>query len=158
MHAECGVSTMEGGVAYLFAIIAIVLVLNFYFMFVRMRSGNKRKKMNRAAVDEAKQALWREKEVARRIEREQDDALERVKLRNETLALYEEVRRRHAKKDELERLGLDSYANVDELDSSDIGSYINDDELNSVGLDTYPAESEPDDSELDPFDVFKKNK
>ena len=99
---------MESGVAYLFAIISVVLVLNLYFVFTRMKRGNRRKRMDRIAVDEAKQALWREKEVARRIEREQDDALERVKLRNETLALYEEVRRRHAKEDELERMGIDT--------------------------------------------------
>ena len=62
-----------------------------------MRRGNrKRKRTDRAAAEEAAQAIWRDKEVARRIEREQDDALERVKLRNETLAVYEEVRRRAA--------------------------------------------------------------
>jgi len=90
---------MENSIAYIFAIVFIVVALNLYFVVSRMRSGTKRKRMNRAAVEEAKQALWRDKEVARRIEREQDDALERVKLRNETLAVYEEVRRRAAARD-----------------------------------------------------------
>ena len=94
---------MRSEVAYLFVIIFVVIALNFYFMVFRPRRGKRHKRMDRAAVDEAKQALWREKEVARRIEREQDDALERVKLRNETLALYEEVRRRHAHEDEEEQ-------------------------------------------------------
>jgi len=97
---------MNSSVAYLFAIIFIVIALNFYFLIFRRMKRDKPKKMGRAAVDEAKQALWREKEVARRLEREQDDAIERIKLRNETLALYEEVRRRHAKDDELERLAM----------------------------------------------------
>jgi len=95
---------MNSSIAYLFAIIFIVIALNFYFFVFRRMKRDMPKRMNRAAVDEAKQALWREKEVARRIEREQDDAMERIKLRNETLAMYEEVRRRHAKDDELERL------------------------------------------------------
>jgi len=88
---------MNQSIAYIFAIVAIVIALNIYFLFARLRRGTTRhKRMGRAAVEEAKQALWRDKEVARRIEREQDDALERVKLRNETLAYYEEVRRRAA--------------------------------------------------------------
>ena len=97
---------MNSSVSYLFAIIFIVIALNFYFFVFRRLKRDKPKRMNRAAVDEAKQALWREKEIARRIEREQDDAIERIKLRNETLAMYEEVRRRHAKDDELERLAI----------------------------------------------------
>jgi hypothetical protein len=91
---------MNASIAGLFAIIFLVLALNLYFVLKRIRNTGKRRKPTRVPVDEAKQALWREKEVARRIEREQDDALERVKLRNETLALYEVVRRRHAKDDE----------------------------------------------------------
>ena len=89
---------MDASIVGLFAIIFLVLALNLFFVFRRFRS-TKRKRPARIPVDEAKQALWREKEVARRIEREQYDAIERIKLRNETLALYEEVRRRHANDD-----------------------------------------------------------
>jgi len=76
--------------------------------------------MNRAAVEEAKQALWRDKEIARRIEREQDDALERVKLRNETLAMYDEVRRRAA---ERESEGAIIVKKEHDNESNDIESY-----------------------------------
>ena len=101
---------MDGSVVYIFAIIFVVLALNIYFLTSRMRrENNKRKRITRAAVDEAKQALWRDKEVARRVAREQEDALERVTLKNETLALYEEVRRRHANEDEAEDLGSNLY-------------------------------------------------
>jgi len=104
---------MEGSVAYLFAIIFFVIALNLYFVLTRLRrgSGKRRKRMDRAAIDEARQALWRDKEVARRIEREQDDAYERVILRNETLALYDEVRRRHAKDNE------NQFGNIEENDT-----------------------------------------
>jgi len=75
-------------------------------------------------LGEAEQVIWRDKEIARRIEREQDGAYERVKLKNETLAFYDEVRRRHAKDDDLEgfslnmpdseRDGFDSYKRNEE--------------------------------------------
>jgi len=94
---------VESSAAYLFAIIFVVIAMNFYFLVVRRgRSVKRKKRMTRAAVDEAKQALWRDQEIARRLEREQDDACERIKLRNETLALYDEVRRRHEGNAELD--------------------------------------------------------
>ena len=123
---------MDSSVAYLFVIIFFVITLNFYFLFARMRRGNKRKRMDRTAIDEAKQALWRDKEVARRLEREKDDAIERIKLRNETLALYDEVRRRHGEKTVLDQLGPGAYdtdakQSYYELDSM-ISSYLSVDE------------------------------
>jgi len=149
---------METGVAYLFAIIGFVLALNIYFMFVRFRRGGRRKKINRVAVDEAKQALWRDKEVQRRIDREDEDALERVTLRNETLALYDKVRRRHAKKDELELLGLNEIEADDKEEKAESmyehvgwGSFYSSDEHDKV-----IAEASED--ELDPFDIFRKKK
>jgi len=75
--------------------------MNLFIVVKRIRNTPKRKRtrMNRGAIDEAKQALWRDKEVARRIERSDADAYERHKLRNETLALYDEVRRRAAERE-----------------------------------------------------------
>jgi len=87
---------MNASIVYIFVIIFIILAINIFFLAVRTGKGTRYKKMNRVAVDEAKQALWRDNEIARRLEREQEGALERVKLRNETLALYDEVRRRAA--------------------------------------------------------------
>jgi len=98
---------MNSSIGYIFAIVFIVIALNLFFVVSRMRQGDKRRnKRNRVAPDEAKQALWRDREIERRLEREQDGANERVKLREETLALYDEVRRRHAEKDRLEGLGF----------------------------------------------------
>ena len=103
---------MNGSVVYIFAIVFVVLALNIYFLTSRMRRDkSKRKRMGRIAIDEAKQAIWRDNEIARRIAREQEDALECVMLKNETLALYDEVRRRHAKEDEMERLGMHDGSN-----------------------------------------------
>jgi flagellar biosynthesis/type III secretory pathway M-ring protein FliF/YscJ len=100
---------MDSGVAYIFAIVLVVLVINVFIIRAQFRRGNskvRKRRTDRAALGEPEQAIWRDKEVARRIEREQDGAYERVTLKNETLAIYDEVRRRHAKEDELERLSL----------------------------------------------------
>jgi len=115
---------MNTGVAYIFAILFLVVALNMYFVLRRIRNDkNTRKKTTRLPPDEVKQAIWRDKEVARRIEREQDDAYERLTLRNETLAYYETVRQRHAKKDTLERLGLSSDENFDDMKSLGLDEY-----------------------------------
>ncbi|MDR2571844.1 MAG: hypothetical protein LBD23_16320 [Oscillospiraceae bacterium] len=93
---------MDSAIAYSFALIFVVIALNFYFVFIRMRRNNRNKKNTKVpAVQEEQQAMWRDKEIVRRLEREQDYALKRIRLRNETLALYEEVRRRHAEEDSL---------------------------------------------------------
>jgi len=110
IYALVEVIPVNSSIAYIFAIIFVVLALNIYFLTSRMRRDNKRRtRMTRAAVDEAKQALWRDREVARRIAREQEDALESLTLKNETLALYEEVRRRHAEEDEKLKPGTKLY-------------------------------------------------
>ena len=81
-------------IAYIILIVFFIVAINMYFVVLRLRSGNRRSKKNRVAPEEAEQKKWRDQEVIRRIEREQDGAYERVKLRNETLALYDEVRKR----------------------------------------------------------------
>jgi len=187
---------MEGSVGYLFAIVFLVIVVNLYIVFGRMgRRDRRRKKRSQPAADEVKQALWRDREIERRLEREQDGAMERVKLREETLALYDEVRRRHAEKDKLEGLGfsasgdgfLSSYGERKELEETELDDLgLESHGLDSAGLDnpelySYLTESEPvetekeskveliemdlkytnddsDDSELDPFEIFRKKK
>ena len=131
---------MEGSVGYLFAIVFVVVAINLYMVTARMRRGNRRKKMNRIAVDEAKQALWRDREIERRLEREQDGALERVKLREETLALYDEVRRRHADKNRLEGLGFSADGN------GEFKAFGNDESLNEAGQNSIGFESNSLDS------------
>jgi len=100
---------MDGSIAFIFAIVVVVLAINVFIIRAQFRKGNshvRRRRKDREVLGEPEQAKWRDKEVARRIVREQDGAYERVMLKNETLALYDEVRRRHAKADELERFGF----------------------------------------------------
>ena len=153
---------MNSSAGYLFAIVFFVLALNLYFVVSRMRRGNKRRRTDRVAPDEAKQAVWRDREIKRRLEREQDGALERVKLKNETLALYEEVRRRHAYKDHLDSLGINVYKTDDEPYDSELNSYL---QQTGQSTEQYANRepqteviTEPDNDERDPFDIFKENK
>ena len=112
------------GVSAVVIIVFFVLVLNLFIFLRRADRSTRRKGKGRTYLppDEVKRAIWRDREIAHRIEREDGDAFERVKLRNETLALYEKVRQRHAKKDALERLGI-------EVDNDKL------DELKGLGLD-----------------------
>jgi len=90
---------MDASVIYIFIIVFLVLAINLFIVAKRLRSNDRRSRKTRVAVEEEKQAIWRDKEIARRIAREQEDAFERVQLRNETLALYDEVRKRAASRD-----------------------------------------------------------
>lgn len=87
-------------------IIFVVLVLNFFFMLRHVKRAGKSRGRKYVAPEEKKQIEWRDKEIARRLEREQEDALDRVTLRNETLSYYELVRKKYEKKEALERLGI----------------------------------------------------
>jgi len=111
---------MDASTVYIFIIVFLVLAINMFFVAKRLRSTDRRPKRNRVAVEEAKQAIWRDKEIARRIAREQEDALERVMLRNETLALYDEVRKRATARDAEGALhsgkGWESMENDDDLE------------------------------------------
>jgi len=87
---------MENSIALIFIVVFIIIGVNLYFVFSRIKKNDKhRGRKGRVAVDEAKHALWRDNEVARRVKIEDDVAHERARLRNETLAIYEEVKRRN---------------------------------------------------------------
>jgi len=183
---------MDNSIAFIFAIVIIVLAINLYMVLSRMRRSNRGRKYgrNRVAPDEAKQAIWRDKEIERRLEREQDGASERVKLREETLALYEKVRQRHAEKDRQEGLGFATgqknadapdevfiYTQSDRLqyddpdfegagyeslrlENAELDQYLSDTQPQSYDMEqrVEPIEFDPGSDELDPFDIFRRNK
>jgi len=86
---------MQTAFAYIVAIIGFVIALNFVMLYLRLKRDRYRKP-SKEALEEAKAVVWRDKEIRRRIDREQEEAAREVELRNQTLALYEEVRRRAA--------------------------------------------------------------
>ena len=86
---------MPGPFAYVIVLVVFVIAINFFMLFFRLRRDRYRKP-GRASVEEAQAARWREKELQRRLDREQEEAAHRVELRNNTLALYDQVRRNAA--------------------------------------------------------------
>jgi len=137
---------VEGAVVYLFIIIFLVIALNLFFVLRRIRSNDKRRRKGWLPPDEAKQAIWRDKEVARRIEREQDDAIEIIKLKNETLALYEEVRRRHANDDKVEETITKTQQDPSVEDNEE-----------RIGWGSYYSKANDDKIEIEDFDFFRND-
>lgn len=88
--------------AYLLAIIFLVIAANF---FVWLRQSKNLRKPVKRSMSEAKAAELRHLEIQRRFELEQKDAVERIELRNKTLALYEQVR----KQAEAEETGTENH-------------------------------------------------
>ena len=132
---------MDNNIAFIFAIVVVVLGINVFIIRAQFRRGNsavKKRRSDAVAPGEAEQAIWRDKEVVRRIEREQDGAYERVTLKNETLAFYDEVKRRHA---------LDAITmNLNDDESDGVSLNMPDDERE--GYDIYKRDEEPAPVEL----------
>jgi len=88
---------MEGAFAYMVAIIFFVIAFNFFFLYMRLKRDRTRtRKSGGVAMEEEKAVRLRDREIQRRLDREQEEAAQRVELRNKTLALYDQVRRRAA--------------------------------------------------------------
>jgi len=118
--------------AYILAIVAFVIVLNFVMLMFRLRRDSY-KKPSRDALEEEKAVVLRNNEIRRRLGREEDDAAQQVELRNKTLALYDEVRRRAAAREKAEAVSaaaaaaaidsksefLDSVVNAEDLETED---------------------------------------
>ena len=88
---------MDGIGGILILVVLIVLVANAGFLFFRLRKTPLRKSSRKhRAPDEEEDAIRREKQIHLWLEQEEEDAKRRVELRNKTLELYDEVRRRAA--------------------------------------------------------------
>ena len=85
---------MGNAFAYILAIVIFVVVLNFVFLLMRLRRDRYTKPGK--ALQEETRSVFRDNEIQRRLDREEQDAAQYVELRNKTLALYDEVRRRAA--------------------------------------------------------------
>ena len=78
---------------YIIAMVFLVVIANIYFWFKRTRNIRKRVKRS---VSEAKAAELRHAELQRRFTVEQEEAAIYLKKREETWALYDQVRRQAA--------------------------------------------------------------
>ena len=83
---------MSSTFIFIVAIVFFVIALNFFMLYVRLKR-ERHPKANRAAMEEKEAVEWRDREIQRRLDREQEEAVHCVELRNKTLELYEQVRR-----------------------------------------------------------------
>ena len=84
---------MASMIGPLIAIVFIVIAANIFIVFRRLKTNPVRKSGTRA-MDEKEAAELRDSEIKRRFQQEFEDDLRRVELRNKTLDLYEQVRKR----------------------------------------------------------------
>ena len=75
---------------FLFVIIALLVVANFYFLFKR---GSKGRNVRKKAAEERIATVKNHEDLVRKLGHEQEEAARRVELRNKTLEMYEQVRR-----------------------------------------------------------------
>jgi len=86
---------MNGIFAFLLVIVFLVISINFFMLYRRLRR-ERPGKPGKAAMQEKEAAKWRGREIQRRLDCEQEEAVRRVELRNKTFELYEQVRRKAA--------------------------------------------------------------
>ena len=82
---------MKGTYAFLIAVVFFIVAANFFILFIRLKRDRPRK-VTKAAMEEKEAALWRDKEIQRRLDREQEEAEKYLERRNKTLELYDQVR------------------------------------------------------------------
>jgi len=78
--------------AFLIAIVFFIIAINFFLLFIRHKRDLPRK-IDKAAMEEDEAVLWRDKEIQRRLDREQEEAEEYLERQNKTFELYEQVRK-----------------------------------------------------------------
>ena len=89
---------------YLFAIIAILVVANFYMLF---RRNKKKRDVGKDATSKRVATVKRHDDLVRKLDYEQADAKRRVELQNKTFEMYEQVRKQ-AEADEQEQEVIDN--------------------------------------------------
>ena len=75
---------------YLFAIIAIVIVANFYMLFKRSKRG---RNVGKDVAAKRVASVKNYDDLKRKLDFEQQDAIRRIELRKKTWEMYEQVRK-----------------------------------------------------------------
>ena len=75
---------------YIFIVVAIIIVANFYMLFRRNR---KSRNVGKDATAQRIAIVKSHDDLVRRLDHEQEEAARHVELRNKTLEMYEQARR-----------------------------------------------------------------
>ena len=76
---------------YVYAIMLVVIAVNFYMVFTRHKKNRDERKRDANEQLASVKAL---KEVQRKLDTEQDNLAKRVELQNRTFELFDQVRKR----------------------------------------------------------------
>ena len=82
---------------YLFAIIALIIIANFYMLFKRSK---KSRNVGKDATAKRIASVKNYDDLKRKLDFEQQDAIKHVELRKKTWEMYEQVRRQAAEEEE----------------------------------------------------------
>lgn len=105
-----GIDHYMGGI--LITIVLIVLLMNAVLLVFKLRRNPLRKSSRHyKAPEELEGSIVREKRINLMLEQEHENAIRQVELRNKTLELYDEVRRKAAAAEA--RAGTDPYRESD---------------------------------------------
>ena len=88
---------MDAPTGVLVAIVVLVLVMNFVTFYIRLKkTPSPYGRRGKQALEEHVAEVYRDREVQRRIDIEQDRYSRHIELRKKTWEMYEVVRKRHA--------------------------------------------------------------
>ena len=109
---------------YFFVIVAVLVVLNFFFLFKRSK---KNRDVGKRATEDRKATVKAHGDLVRRLKYEQYDAARRIELRNKTFELYDQVRREHESENEAQATNADEA--VDEAQAVSAGNAVEPDRI-----------------------------
>ena len=83
---------MDSTFAIMIAIVFFVIAMNFFMLFVRLKRDIPSKRSGKV-MEKKDSDAWRDREIQRRLNSENEENANRVEMRNKTLELYEQVRK-----------------------------------------------------------------
>jgi len=100
----------------LIAVVFFIVAINFFLLFLRLRRERHPKTKGKAA-EEKEAVKWRANAIQRRLHNELEDSARRVELRNKTLDLYEQVRKKAAEAEKSKSSVVDLGSETGSLES-----------------------------------------
>ena len=107
---------MNSSHAILIAVVFFIVAINFFLLFLRLRRDRNPETKGKAA-EENEAVKWRANAIQRRLHNELEDSARRVELRNKTLDLYEQVRKKAAEAEKSKSSVVDLGSETGSLES-----------------------------------------
>ena len=86
---------MDTAVASLVAFLFLVIAINFFMLFARLRRDKSRPSSRKPVPSEAEDVIRRDRAIQRRLAREQEQLAYAADMKDKTFELYDQVRRKY---------------------------------------------------------------